>query len=198
MFGLLAWVKATSYPYLVWLVQSGFNMHTANRLYREKADSILHPSFRVDTLFFLSSATFLMHLKPYLPTFFRFDNVGLLLVTIAIVYIFVNAKYLVYSFVGFLFKTQNETNEFIFYSMNGCRIMGIFLLPVTSILFFIDGKMHFFFTILGLLITGLFSVISLYRGIRIIASKDFSIYYLILYLCTVEILPLFLIWRLMR
>lgn len=197
MLGLLAWVKVTAFKYLISLVQSNFNTHTATRLYREKVGNILHPSFRIDALFYIVTGTFFYHILYYFPHRFMGDGLLFMLTTSLILFVFLSSKYILYQFTGFLFKTQNEISEFIFYSQIGNRVMGIFLLPLTIILFFIDGKTHVFVAVLGILIMLFFSTISLFRGIGIIAKKDFSIYYLILYLCSLEILPLLTVWRIL-
>ncbi|HOO83700.1 MAG TPA: DUF4271 domain-containing protein [Prolixibacteraceae bacterium] len=195
---LLAWVRTTSGAYLLSLIQSGFNRHTANRLYREKNSSIVHPSYRLNTLFFLSISAFIYHFKQFFPNFFQLDGLQLYVAILAICFVLISLKNVVYRFIGFLFKTMAETDEFLFYTMSGCRIMGIFVLPVSIIMFFTEGFGDLFFAILGMLIVATHSVISAFRGFSIIAQKDFSIYYLILYLCSLEILPLLLVWRVLR
>lgn len=197
-FALLAWVKTTSLPYLVSLIQSSVNRHTAARLFREKSSNIIHPSFRLNTLFYLSLSAFIIHFKQFFPSFFDLSEIMLFLVTLGVVFLFVNIKRVLYLFSGFLFNTQNETREFIFYMMSGCRIMGIFMLPVSTIMFFTEGFFDVILAFIGLLIISFISVISLFRGFRIIAQKEFSLYYLILYLCSLEILPLLLVWRVLR
>lgn len=195
---LLAWVKTTSGAYLLSLIQSGFNRHTANRLYREKSSSIVNPSYRLNTLFFLSIAAFIYHFKQYFPNFFQLDGLQLYGAILAISFLIISIKNIIYRFIGFMFKTMAETDEFLFYSMSGYRIMGIFMLPVSIIMFFTEGFGDLFLAILGMLIVATHSVISTFRGFSIIAQKDFSIYYLILYLCSLEILPLLLAWRVLR
>lgn len=196
--GLLAWLKTTSATYLLSLIQSGFNKHTANRLYREKSNSIVHPSYRLNTLFFLSISAFLYHFKQFFPNFFKLEDLHLYGAILSICIIFISIKVIFYRFLGFIFNTTSETDEFLFYSMSGYHILGIFLLPVSVIMFFTEGYFDLLFAFLGILIALAHSVISTLRGFVIIAQKDFSIYYLILYLCTLEILPLLLLWRILR
>ena len=195
---LLAWVKTTSGTYLLSLIQSGFNRHTANRLYREKNSSIVHPSYRLNTLFFLSITAFIYHLTQYFNNSFALEGLQLFGAILAICFVFISIKNILYRFIGFMFKTIAETDEFLFYLMSGCRIMGIFMLPASIIMFFTEGFGDLFFAIFGMLIVATLSIISAFRGFSIIAQKDFSIYYLILYLCSLEILPLLLMWRILR
>ncbi|HKM92371.1 MAG TPA: DUF4271 domain-containing protein [Prolixibacteraceae bacterium] len=192
---LFAWVKTTSGVYLNSLIQSIFNEHTANRLYREKNSNITHPSFRLDALLFITLGFFIVHFVQYYPTPHQLNELLLFFLAILLSFFYIRGKLLLYTFTGFLFNAQNETNEFIFYNMNSYRVMGIFLLPLTIILYFLEGNWHVAGVILGVLIILFFTANGLFSGIKIIAKKDFSIYYLILYLCTLEILPIFIVWK---
>jgi len=106
-------------------------------------------------------------------------------------------KLLTYRFIGFTFDSLTETQEYIFYLKLGNRIMGLIMFPIVVALFLIQGDGALFWLILGGIIVIFFSIIGLYRGMRVIAQKVFSIYYMILYLCTLEILPLLLLWRIL-
>ena len=194
---LLAWIRISSEKYFYSLFQSTFNYQTANRLFRERAVNIMHPSLRLDVLFLLVSGVFILHAELYLFKSLPYPDYIFLIINIGAILLYVNGKYFLYHLTGFLFRRENETNEFTFYLKSGNRIMGVFLLPIVVLLFFTSGKLHLFLLIFGLVIVLLFSVIGLFRGVRIIARKDFSISYLILYLCTLEILPLLIVWRIL-
>lgn len=192
---LFAWVKTTSGAYLNSLIQSILNEHTANRLYREKNSNIAHPAYRLDALLFITLGFFIIHFEKYIPTIDQFNPLLLFFLAILLSFLFIRGKLLLYTFTGFLFNTQNEIKEFNFYNMNNYRVMGVFLLPLTIILNFLEGNWHVGGVILGLLIVLFSTVNGLFSGIKIIAKKDFSIYYLILYLCTLEILPILIVWK---
>ncbi|HAH22872.1 MAG TPA: hypothetical protein DCL77_03780 [Prolixibacteraceae bacterium] len=49
----------------------------------------------------------------------------------------------------------------------------------------------------GLVVISIFYLVSLARGIKIFLRKHFSISYLILYLCTLEFLPLLLVYNIL-
>lgn len=193
----VASIRISSEKYLYHLTQSIFNQQTSIRLFRERVFNIMHPAFRLEILFYLSTGLFFFHAeKYYLETFYQAEWLIFVINTLAIT-AFINVKYFAYSFNGFLFNVQNEISEYIFYSRSGNRIMGLFLFPIAILLFFFDGIWVEILLILGILILLLFSVISLFKGLKIIAQKDFSIYYLILYLCSLEILPLLVVWRIL-
>ena len=194
---IIASVRISSEKYLYHLIQSMFNRQTANRLYREKVMNILHPAFRLEIIFYIVAGLFIWQAgKTFLPDL-TLPGWQYFLLSCLIIIIFSNTKYILYSINGFLFNVQIEINEYIYYSRSGNRVMGIFLLPIVILLLFTEGISHDILLISGLLIALLFSVISLFRGLKIITQKDFSIYYLILYLCTLEILPILLVWRIL-
>lgn len=193
---LIASVSAFSGNYLYYLIQSTFNRQTASRLFREKVMNILHPAFRLEIIFYLSISLFLAEVGIKI-LHYNIPGLTLFIICILATIIFINSKYILYSISGFLFNVQSEINEYIYYSRSGNHVMGIFLLPSAVLFIFFEGFWQQILLISGGLTVLLFSVISLFKGFKIITQKDFSIYYLILYLCTLEILPLLLVWRIL-
>jgi len=49
-----------------------------------------------------------------------------------------------------------------------------------------------YFLLAGLVMTFIFYLFTLNRGIKILMKKQFSVFYLFLYLCTLEFLPILL------
>ena len=198
MLSIIASVKVTSEKYLYHLFYSIFNAQTASRLFRERVVNILHPAVRLEILFYLSTGLFILQIEKYYLGSKNVSEIVFFILNSLVVFIYVNAKYLLYVLNGFLFKVQMEVSEYVFYSKSGNKIMGLFLFPIAVLLFFSDGIWHEFLLLSGLFTIIFFSGISLFKGIKIIAQKDFSIYYMIIYLCTLEILPLLIVWRILR
>jgi hypothetical protein len=103
-------------------------------------------------------------------------------------------KLLVVKLVGVVFKVEGAVNEYIFNIFLHHKAIGIFLFPVTIALAFIkDIPPHY------LVVTGwsIIAVVLVYRTLRGmlggIQTAGISKYYLFLYLCTLEILPLIVI-----
>jgi hypothetical protein len=67
-------------------------------------------------------------------------------------------------------------------------------MPVTATIAFVPLTTVEPILYAGLAIVGIFYLMSLIRGTKIFLKKHFSISYLILYLCTLEFLPLILIY----
>jgi hypothetical protein len=196
--GLFAWLKFSSSSHMVSMLQAGFNTQTANRLYREKISNILHPSFRYNLLFYITAGVFLFHLQKIYYSNTAYPEHAMSIINIAAIFLFFNIKYLLYAISGKLFKTTPRISEFLFYSKTTNRILGIFMLPLSIIMFFTEGFLLQILAVLGLLTFLYLNASNIFRSFAINALKDFSNYYLILYLCSLEILPLLLLWKIFR
>jgi len=119
------------------------------------------------------------------------------LIVVAVLSFFV-FKVLLNHVIGIIFRTEKEINEYVFTIVLMNQFLGIALLTLCFLLFYavtIYSKI-----ILGF---GLFLILGIYiyRVIRGIFTthnnKNISKFYLFLYFCTLEILPLVLITKLM-
>jgi len=104
---------------------------------------------------------------------------------------------MLYRFAGLLIERSGETEEYLFNMNNYNRITGVGLLPVITLIAFSP-----FQNIGWLVSTGVFLVVSLYfllisRGFITLLKKQFSIFYLFLYFCTLEFLPLVLLYKIL-
>lgn len=103
-------------------------------------------------------------------------------------------KMLIVKALGFIFKTEKETSEYIFNTLLFNNILGLVLLPLVFCLVFLPEINPRIFIYTG----AVFSVLALiYRALRgyIIGASHSGIsrLYLFLYLCTLEFLPLIVI-----
>jgi hypothetical protein len=105
------------------------------------------------------------------------------------------AKKIVYYLIGILTESTQEVREYLFSITTYNRVLGLLLLPVSATIAFIPLSQVESLMYVGLGIILIFYLVSLIRGGKIFLKKQFSISYLILYLCTLEFLPLILIYN---
>lgn len=196
-FIILGTIFTTSGKYLTFIISSIFNRQTALRLFRERVFTIIHPAFRLDLIYFLSLGIYFLHFEKFFFELYIFAQPVAILLNAFWAFIFIYGKFFLYSASGFLFNSQMDTNEYLFYAKTSSRVLGLFLLPLSIIMFFTDDILTILLLILGGVFILFLSAINIYRGFQIIARKDFSISYLILYLCTLEILPILIVWRIL-
>jgi hypothetical protein len=197
MLALLASMRHTSDNYLVQLFQAQYKKGTISRLFREKVSNLSHVTFRLDILFYMVSGLFVFHFLQTLDTGFQSNSFIVYLACITVMVLFLSAKFLLYRLSGFLFDSYAETREYIFYTKTGNRLLGLLLLPVVITAFFTGTLLTKILLFLGGAIVAIVSIVNVFRGMKIVAKKVFSIYYMILYLCSLEILPLLLVWRIL-
>lgn len=96
-------------------------------------------------------------------------------------------KQISYKCAGIVFRSENISRSYISSCQSSIRALSLILCPITFIMFFTRRNLDILFLSIGL-VPVMYSVItSLFEGFVIIREKVFSIYYPILYLCTLEI-----------
>ena len=194
---IFATVRIFFNKYLTQLMLANVNYATALRLFRERTMNLMHASFRLDILFFVIFSFFIFQLGSewgLINT--RFSFLQFIILFAAVIAYFVG-KRILYFAIGFLVEDIPDTQEYLFNVNVYNRILGLFLIPVSLLIAFSTFANPQIFFITGITITIIFYFLSLLRGTKILLKQHFSIFYLILYLCTLEILPLVFIYKLL-
>ena len=182
--------------YIVQVFQSIFNFSAAARLYREKGYSSNFGMFRLNLIFYL--------FLPFPLYLIARDN-GVSLMGFSgiefylIVFVVANAYYLLklflYKILGSVFSQREVTSELIFNMMLYNNVLGLILLPVATVHALVPGfGIASLFLVPGLIV--LFYLMSIIRSVYFAIREGISIFYLILYLCALEILPVLLVTKL--
>jgi hypothetical protein len=198
LFLLFATVKLIFNKYLSQVVQSTINYSTFARLFRERYFNLFHASFRLDVIF-----NMILALLGYQFLSLNKINLGfsksysVYLGCLGIVVGYFTFKRIIYYLIGILTESKQEVQEYLFSITIFNRVLGLFLLPISATIAFIPMSQVKILLFVGLVIIAVFYTMSLIRGAKIFLKKQFSISYLILYLCTLEFLPLLLIYNLL-
>lgn len=192
---LFATVRNTYSKYLGHLFQSMVNYSTAFRMFREKNNSVLHGEFRLEVYFYLTGSLFLFQVINHFQINLLYSNITLFMICLGSVLSYFLFKKLVYHMLGSLLESTNETGEYLFNMDNFNRITGLFLFPTISFIAFYPFKNPMFPVVVGILTVLVIYLFLLQRGITILMKKQLSKFYLFLYLCTLEFLPLLLIYK---
>jgi hypothetical protein len=197
-FVLFATVRLIFSKYLNQLILSTINYSTFLRLLRERYFNLLHASFRLDIISNGIMALFTYQfLTSYKINFGLSNSFNIYLSCLGGVIGYFTVKRMIYSFIGILTESKQEIQEYLFSITVFNRVLGVFLLPLTGIIAFIPLSTEKPLLFVGAGLTGIYYLMSLLRGSKIFLKKQFSISYLILYLCTLEFLPLILLYNLL-
>jgi len=197
-FLLFATVRLIFNKYLSQLIHSTINYFTFTRLYRERYFNLFHASFRLDLIFTMILALYgYQYLSLFKINFGITKSFYVYLICLGLVIGYFTAKRIIYYLIGILTESKQEVQEYLFSITIFNRVLGLFLLPVSAVIAFIPLSQIESLMYIGLGIILIFFLLSLIRGGKIFLKKQFSISYLILYLCILEFLPLILIYNLL-
>lgn len=181
--------------YILQVFQSAFNYGAASRLYRERGYSNNFGVFRLNVIFFL--------FLPFPIYLIARDNgmtvgssgIEFFLIVFAVVNAYFMLKIFLYKLLGSVFSQKEATGELVFNMMLYHNVMGLILLPVATIHSLVPG-----FGIISMfmvpVLVAIFYLMSIFRSIYFAIRLGISIFYLILYLCALEILPILLVAKL--
>jgi hypothetical protein len=105
-------------------------------------------------------------------------------------------KYLVYKGLGWLLLLQKYFSEYLYNFFIYEKILGVLLLPVVIGIPFMPSVFLPGLIKIGISLILLCLIIRIIRGISLSFKLKVSILYIILYLCTLEILPLLIFLKL--
>jgi hypothetical protein len=192
---LFASVRHLFAGYISNLIQSLFNYSTASRMFRERNVSLGQGEIRLEIFSYLVFGLLLYQAASYFNLNIPFSGFLSFLISLGVVLIFFMLKKLIYFAVGFVTEKPAETGEFLYNFSNHIRVMGILSLPIVALIAWSPVLSPYSMFLAGLTIVLILYLILLWRGTRIFLKKQFSIFYLFLYLWTLEILPLLLMLK---
>ena len=192
---LFATVRATSSKYISDLFQSLVNYNTSFRMFREKNYPISHGVTQLNIIFYFTFSLFLFQVGDAFNLELAHSNFLFFLISLGIVLGYFFVKKIAYYALGLVFEGTAETNEYLFNMDVFNRILGIVLFPIVALINYYPADNPLFIVYTGIFTVGIFYAFLLQRGISILLKKQFSIFYLFLYLCTLEFLPLLLIYK---
>ncbi|MCF6356562.1 MAG: DUF4271 domain-containing protein [Draconibacterium sp.] len=192
---LFASVRISYSSYVTHLFQSLLSYSTSFRLFRERNYPLSHGAFRLDIIFYFTFSVFIYQVINTFQLELTNENLTIYVVGLVLILGYFILKKIIYFVVGLAFESVSETNEYLFNMDSFNRTLGIVLFPVVVLINYYPSENPLFMVFTGIFIVAVFYAFLLQRGIYILLQKHFSIFYLFLYLCTLEFLPLFLIYN---
>ncbi len=192
---LVILVKQFNGKYLRALFKSLFSYPAAARLFQEKNISQKTGSFLMETFYLFVFSLFGYQLLKQYGTSLPYSGFVLFLLCMAAILLFFLLKNLLYSLLGFISETRIQTHEYLFNLRNYNKVLAVFLLPLVGLTAWAPVYNPAVFLLTGLIMTVLLYLLTLHRGVVILLKNQFSVFYLFLYLCTLEILPLLLFFK---
>lgn len=182
-------------------IDAFFTSRAVNQLMREEHALSNRVSISLTILFLTLLSLFLYQSFTYYG-YFGYDNFTgpvFFLRIFGFVVVLFAIKLLVVRTLGGLFKVEMASSEYIFNIFLYHKALGMFLFPITIAIAFVrEVPVHYSITAGWVVV----ATVLCYRTLRTllagIQTAGISKYYLFLYLCTLEILPLIVLIKLFR
>jgi len=191
---ILAWIQTSYSKRLSQIFQAAAQPHHLNQLEREgnlfKERITLGLAFIYYTI---SSIFIFLIIKQFAGVPVGLSNLTFTAIVLAGLFIYESLKSGLIFASGIIFDTVESSRQYRLNIMIFNFLIGVILLPVVIISFYWSST---FLLTTGIIIISLLLLYRLYRGILTgITNKSYNLFYLFLYLCTLEILPLLLLYK---
>ena len=192
---IFSWIKILYQKYIVQVIAATVNYQVSVRLLREKNVLFRNMSMGLNFIFTLNIGLFIY----FLIQNFNLNQIepnGFLSVAIYSlgVLAFYNVKTFICKLIGNVFLVKEQIAEYVHNIHLYNKNTGLFLFPVVIVYPYITSSLIKPIVIyLGLIIIIGMTLLLVYRSFQIIMKNGVSLFYLILYLCAVEILPILLL-----
>lgn len=194
----MAVIRFSFSKYLLKVFDSVINYQTSSNLFLEKNMRNLRGSIFLNLLFYVNLALFLVQYAIYnLSLNQEYNNIFTFLYCFGGLLLLYSGKFVFIRLMGYIFDGIKECKEYLHTVFIYNKNLGVFLLPITISVPFIAQYATPLLLNIGLLLALAFYLLRLFRGIKILFRQHVSIFYMILYLCALEILPLLMIYKLL-
>ncbi|MGD9991831.1 MAG: DUF4271 domain-containing protein [Salinivirgaceae bacterium] len=194
---IFGWLRVGFGRYLQLAVQTAFNFYTAKRV-REESNILRSRIFHImNVLFFINLALFVTQWFDYQNwELLGLSGLFLFLAVLAFVIVVYSLRGTIMAVIDFLFLAKGSFKYYTATIFIYNRMIGLLLLPLIAVIPFIDPQVTPWLFYAGFLVVVFFYVFRIFRGLNFGIKNRLSIFYLILYLCALEILPLLVLYKL--
>jgi len=179
------------------ILVASINEISKGSLNRADSDTISKVSKYLNVLFFINLILFVYALVYRFRILEKYNTINLYQILTGVLLVFLS-KYLIHLLIGTLFKTEDCAKLYIQDTYLKYKLFGVFAFPLILLILFSAKFSHF---AAGLGVVGFFVVwlLKSYFGLKLgLLSKSFPKHYSIVYICTLEILPLVIVCKILK
>jgi hypothetical protein len=196
LFGMVAWIIGTFSKYMSQIFKAIINYNECLKLFKNNNSIIGRIYFLLNLIFTCTLSIFLFQTtKHFNLSITKLNSFELMFINIFIVLGIYFFKYITINIIGYLLVKRDAFLEYLHSIYIYFKIIGLFILPFVLLITFLPIKFHYFFINLGIIGIFIFYLFSLFKGIKILIQKGVLLFYWILYLCIVEIIPICLLYK---
>ena len=193
---LFGWIRVGFSRYFRTAIQASYNYFTARRIFDEANITRSRVFYFMNLLFFINTALFITQFLDYNHfTIYKLSGILLFLTIFASIIILYTVKAIFLYLFDFVFLTHKGFASYNFTVFLYNKMAGFLLLPIISILPFVPQHVVLWLFFSGVLIIIMLYFLRILRGLQIGFKNRLSIFYLILYLCALEIMPVLILFK---
>ncbi len=198
MLVILAYVKVVFSKDIEELLQSFVNLNIAQQIFRMQSSEISFSSFLLLLNFIVALSLYLQFILVNYFHVVALESFSSIIILIFLFTFFYLAKIATLKFVGAVFEVNAECNEYIFNFSTVCKMIGLTLIPALFIFHTAQEKIFNLIFVVTIFISVALAMIFIWRGLstgyKLLYS---SVYHFFIYVCVVEISPIFLLFKLL-
>lgn len=193
---IFASVTANFPKYLDQIFVSLVNFKEATRLFRQRGYKMMFGAVRLDLIFHLVLPLSVFQIAQFFNVSIgAYPSIVLFIGLAAVINTYLFLKILLNKLVGSITMVKEQAKESLFNISLHYKALGFVLLPLVTIHAVLPLTNFITIWIMAVLLV-ILHIAAVIRTIYLAYQKEISIFYLILYLCILEILPLLLIFKL--
>lgn len=195
-FFLLVYVLTGGHRLLLQKVRSVFQERERQSLFdSEDRTGISYRIYLFLLTSFLLGLLFFDYVQDYYPRIFQDSSPYLLLgADVGMFIIFYLIKGLLYSFVNWIFFDRDRGNRWldVYFFIN--YMMGIILFPLVLLVVYFDLQPQSIILYVSI-VAIIYLIVLFYKCFSIFFRERYGFFYLIVYFCTLEIVPFLILWK---
>ncbi len=178
-------------------MKSAFNRVRAMNIFEEGNIIIGRVSFLLNLFYFFSLGLLLSHWFDYKGfVIWDYGQLKAFLLLSAIVVILYLSKWIFAWIIAHFLKIQDETRAYFFHIFVFNKTFALVVFPFLLVLPYIDAQWGIIMLKGSFLLLGFFYFLRIVRLLTYSVSRNVSLFYLFLYLCALEIIPILVIVKL--
>ena len=197
VFTLLAIVRINFSKRLTLIINAFLSNRFVDQLSREEQAASNVSNMLLDSIYILNFSMMLyLSAALWIPSVKSMPSGVLFLILALLLFAFIIAKWLVTYLVGWLFNQENIVGELLFQRFLVHSVLGLALIPLVLIAIFSPVFTKWVLMLAGVLVVLMFVARLLRSALHFSGLKRFSVKYIILYICALEILPVLILVKL--
>lgn len=194
----LTYVKVVFSKDIEEMLQSFVNSNIAQQIFRTQSSEISFSSFLLHVNFIIAISLYVQFILVNYFHVVSFKSFSSILMLIFLFTFFYVAKVITLKFVGVVFEVNEVCNEYIFNFSTVCKMTGLTLIPALFIFYTTPEKFFNLIFVITIFISTAFAAIFVWRGLSTGYKLLYrSVYHFFIYVCVVEISPIFLLFKLL-